>query len=65
MDNNDDGAVPDDGDPNYIVVSEEEDTNPKPPPKSPKPTFKHVLALQARFNTPDYQVALWWNMVSL
>ena len=64
QDNNDDEAVPDDGDPNYIVVDDDESI-PKPIPKTPKPTMERVLALQARFNTPDAQVALWWNMVSL
>ena len=55
-------AIPDDGDPDYIDESE---PKPKPEPLTPRPTFENVLALQARFNTPDAQVALWWNMVSL
>ena len=58
-DNNDDGAVPDDGDPNYIDEPDE------PVAEIPGPSFENVLDLQARFNTPDCQVALWWNMVSL
>ena len=57
-------AIPDDGDPDYIVV-EDDESETKPPPKTPRPSFKNVIALQARFNTPDNQVALWWNMVSL
>ena len=60
----DEEAVPDDGDPDYIVVEDDESES-KPPPKTPRPKFKNVMALQARFNTPDNQVALWWNMVSL
>ena len=55
-------AIPDDGDPNYEVVDEDESI---PEPKTPRPTFQRVLDLQARFNTPDCQVALWWNCVSL
>ena len=27
--------------------------------------FENAIALQDRFNTPDTQAALWWNMVSL
>ena len=60
----DDEAVPDDGDPNYVVFDDDE-SEPKPVSQTPKPTFERVLDLQARFNTPDDQVALWWNMVSL
>ena len=62
--NNDEGVVPDDGDPNYSDESDSESEE-KPEPKTPKPTFERTLALQARFNTPDAQVALWWNVVSL
>ena len=58
----DDEAVPDDGDPDYI---DESLPKLKPVPKTPRPNFETVLALQARFNTPDCQVALWWNIVSL
>ena len=55
-------VVPDDGDPDYIDESEPKQ---KPEPKTPRPNFEHVIALQERFNTPDTQVALWWNIVSL
>ena len=55
-------AVPDDGDPDYIDESEPKQ---KPEPKTPRPNFEHVIALQERLNTPDTQVALWWNIVSL
>ena len=58
--------IPDDGDPDFIVVDDEESIpKQKSLPKTPRPTFANVIALQARFNTPDDQVALWWNMVSL
>ena len=58
-----DDAIPDDGDPDYIDESEPKQQ--KPEPKTPRPNFEHVIALQERLNTPDTQVALWWNIVSL
>ena len=54
-------AIPDDGDPNYEVVDEEEEDE----PKVPSLTMERVIALQARFNRSDAETALWWNMVSL
>ena len=57
-------VVPDDGDPDYIDESESK-PKPKSLSKTQRPNFEHVIALQERFNTPDTQVALWWNIVSL
>ena len=59
---NSDEAIADDGDPDY---EDESMPKPKPEPKTPRPRFANVIALQERFNTPDNQVALWWNTVSL
>ena len=60
--NVDEEAVPDDGDPNYI---DESMPKPKRMAKIAKPNFDCVIALQERFNMPDNQAVLWWNMVSM
>ena len=63
-DSDNEEVVPDDGDPNYEVVTEDEDES-IPKPKIPRQTFERVIALQERFNRSDTEAALWWNMVSL
>ena len=55
-------VVEDDGDTNYEDLSEKK---PKRVPQTPRPTFENAISLQDRFNTPDTQAALWWNMVSM
>ena len=58
-----DEVVPDDGDPDYV---DESTPKPKSMPKTKtRPSFASAIALQERFNTPDTQAALWWNVVSM